>query len=52
MWMKFFIGTVHEKLRKDVVGKSFHSDKTAYPFMSFLEVKSINGLEATRHGFL
>ena len=52
MWMKFFIGTVHEKLCKDVVGKWFHSDKTAYPFMSFLKVKSINGLETTRHGFL
>jgi hypothetical protein len=52
MWMKLFIGTVHKKLRKDVVGEWFHSDKTTYPFMSFLKVKSVNGLEATRHGFL
>jgi hypothetical protein len=52
MWTKLFIGTVHKKLRKDVVGKRSHSDKTTYPFMSFLKVKSVHGLEATRHGFL
>jgi len=52
MRMKIFVGTVHEKLRRGFVGECCHGDKITYPFMSFLKIDSVNGLEAARHGFL
>jgi hypothetical protein len=54
MWLKLVIGAVHEKLRRGVVGELCDDgkEKITYPFMGFLEIKSIYGFETTRHDFL
>jgi hypothetical protein len=52
MWLKLVVGTIQKKLRGDVVGEGLNGSKITYPFMSFLKVDTVNGLETTRHGFL
>jgi hypothetical protein len=52
MWLKLVIGTIQEKLRGDVVGEGLNGSKITYPFVSFLEIDSVDGLETTRYGFL
>jgi hypothetical protein len=52
MWVEIFIGTVQEKLRRDVAGERYLGNKTTYPFMRFLKVDSVDRFEAKQNGFL
>lgn len=52
MWLKLVIGTIQEKLGRDVVGKGHNGSEMTYPFMSFLKIDTFDGFETMRHGFL
>jgi hypothetical protein len=52
MRLKLVIGTVHEKLFKDMTGERRECSKSAYPFMSFFKIGSVGGRKATFHSFL
>ncbi len=52
MWLKLVIGTVQEKLRRDIVNERVDGGRITYPFMRFLKIDSVNGFETTPHDFL
>jgi hypothetical protein len=54
MWLKLVIGTIQEKLRRDIVSDltEVKRKRVTYPFMRLLKIDPVNGSETTHHGFL